>query len=108
MSERLIWRIRTDGGKDISAELLRQRARGWRGTGRPSPRLRPEPAEGLPQAAARGRGARGPVAPHGGARAPVGCPASGPAWVPAHVVIQRIHVAESISLTETRSGTWEG
>ena len=42
-----------------------QRARGWRGTG------------------AHGRAARGPVEPHGSARAPMGCPATGPAWVPA-------------------------
>jgi hypothetical protein len=39
--------------------------------------------------AAGSRVARGPVEPHGGARAPVGCPATGPACVPLLMAIQR-------------------
>jgi hypothetical protein len=66
-----------------------QRARGWRGAG------------------ARGRAARGPVEPHGNARAPVGCHATGPAWVPAPVVIQRseaIGDATAIGYGQARRG----
>ena len=56
-----------------------------------------ESLRGLPggaKRAPRGRAARGPVEPHGGARAPVGCPATGPGWVPA-AVIQRTYSART-------------
>ena len=62
-----------------------RRARGWRGTG------------------ARGRAARGPVEPHGSARAPVGCPATGPAGRPALEVIQRIHTTSHESMPSQAS-----
>ena len=57
-------RVLNDWSRVSAESVLAGRARGWRGTG------------------ARGRAARGPVEPHGSARAPVGCSRDGARGAP--------------------------